>query len=123
MAAARRTGCGLLVDVNNVWVSAANVGYDAGAYIDALPVELIGEIHVAGHAPDEADERLLIDNHGTPVASDVWTLYERLIRRCGPKPTLIEWDTDIPAWPVLYAEACKADGHLSRWRRAEREAA
>ena len=123
VAAARRTGCGLLVDVNNIWVSAVNVGYDSEAYIDALPVELIGEIHLAGHTRDEADERLLIDNHGAPVAPDVWALYERLIHRCGPKPTLIEWDTDIPAWPVLYAEACKADGYLSRWRRAERPAA
>ncbi len=120
---ARRTGCGLLVDVNNICVSAANVGYDAEAYVDALPVELIGEIHVAGHARDEADGRLLIDSHGAPAAQEVWVLYERLIRRCGPKPTLIEWDTNIPAWPVLYAEARKADGYLSRQRRAKAAAA
>ena len=123
VTAARSTGCGLLVDVNNVWVSAANVGYDAEVYIDALPIELIGEIHVAGHARDEADERLLIDSHGGPVSADVWALYERLIRRCGPKPTLVEWDTDIPAWPVLHAEARKADDFLFRCRRVGREAA
>ncbi len=120
---ARRTGCGLLVDVNNICVSAANVGYDAEAYVDALPVELIREIHVAGYALDEADGRLLIDSHGAPAAQNVWVLYERLIHRCGPKPTLIEWDTNIPAWPVLYAEARKADGYLSRQRRAEAAAA
>ncbi len=123
VTAARRTGCALLVDVNNIYVSAANVGYAAEAYIDALPMELIGEIHIAGHALDEADGRLLIDNHGAPAAQDVWALYERLIRRCGSKPTLIEWDTNIPAWPVLYAEARKADGYLSRQRRAESTAA
>lgn len=123
VAAARRTGCGLLVDVNNICVSAANVGYDAESYIDALPVELIGEIHVAGHAPDEADGRLLIDNHGTQVAPDVWSLLERLIARCGPKPALIEWDTNIPAWPVLHAEVQKAQGFLSRFERAEDRAA
>ena len=124
VAAARRTGCGLLVDVNNVHVSAANVGYDADAYIDALPVEMIGEIHLAGHAVHEAEgRRLLIDNHGAPVAHDVWSLYDRLIGRCGPKPTLIEWDTDIPAWPVLHAEARKADAYLSRRRGTEVAAA
>ena len=121
--AARRTGGGLLVDVNNICVSAANVGYDAEAYVDALPVELIGEIHVAGHARDKADGRLLIDSHGAPAAQEVWVLYERLIRRTGPKPTLIEWDTNIPAWPVLYAEARKADGYLSRQCRAKAAAA
>ena len=122
-AAARRTGCGLLVDVNNIYVSAANVGYDAESYIDALPVELVGEIHVAGHDPDKADGRLLIDSHGGPAAKGVWALYERLIRRCGPKPTLIEWDTNVPAWPVLYAEVQKAQGFLSRSERLEDTAA
>ncbi len=119
VTAARRTGCGLLVDVNNIYVSAANVGYDAEAYIDAIPATLIGEIHVAGHAEDGPDGRLLIDSHGAPATADVWALYERLIRRCGAKPTLIEWDTNIPAWPILYAEACKADGYLSRQRRTD----
>jgi hypothetical protein len=119
VTAARRTGCGLLVDVNNIYVSAANVGYDAEAYIDAIPATLIGEIHVAGHAEDGPDGRLLIDSHGAPATADVWALYERLIRRCGAKPTLIEWDTNIPAWPILYAEARKADGYLSRQRRTD----
>ena len=114
VAAARRTGCGLLVDVSNVYVSAANIGYDADAYIDALPVELIGEVHLAGHAVEEADgRRLLIDNHGAAVAQAVWALYARLIARSGPRPTLIEWDTDIPNWRVLHAEARKADDYLA----------
>ena len=113
---ARRTGCGLLVDVTNIRISAANLGDDAAAYIDALPIEPIGEIHLAGHALDATDERVLIDNHGAAVAAETWALYELLIRRCGPKPTLIEWDTDIPDWPVLYAEARKADGYLVRRR-------
>ena len=119
VAAARRTGCGLLIDVNNITVSAANVGTDARAYIDSLPPELIGEIHVAGHAVDAAEgQRLLIDSHGAPVAQEVWALYERLIRRSGPRPTLIEWDTDVPAWPVLYGEARKIDAVLSRLHSA-----
>ncbi len=114
VAAARRTGCGLLVDVNNVYVSAANIGYDAEAYIDALPIELIGEIHLAGHAVEEADgQQLLIDNHGAMVAQGVWALYARLIGRSGPRPTLIEWDTDVPEWCVLHAEARKADDYLA----------
>jgi uncharacterized protein (UPF0276 family) len=123
VTAARRTGCGLLVDVNNIYVSAANVGYDAEAYIDAIPPNLIGEIHVAGHAPDKADGRLLIDNHGTQVAPGVWSLLERLIERCGPKPVLVEWDTDVPSWPVLHAEVQKAQGFLSRFERAADKAA
>ena len=115
VAAARRTGCGLLVDVNNVYVSAANIGYDAEAYIDALPVDLIGEIHLAGHAVEEADERrLLIDDHSSTVAPAVWALYDRLIGRSGPRPTLIEWDNDIPEWRTLHAEARKADDILAR---------
>ena len=103
--------------MNNVSVSATNLGSDAAAYLDALPAELIGEIHLAGHAVDAADgERLLIDDHGAPVADDVWALYEHLIRRAGPRPTLVEWDTEVPAWPVLYAEARKADALLSKLR-------
>ena len=116
-AAARHTGCGLLVDVNNVYVSAVNLGTDAHAYLDALPGELIGEIHLAGHAVDAADGApLLIDDHGAPVADAVWALYQHLLRRTGPRPTLIEWDTEIPAWPVLYAEAQKAEALLSKLR-------
>ncbi len=113
--AARRTGCGLLVDVNNVHVSAANIGLDAEAYVDAIPGDLIGEIHLAGFAVDDAGgERLLIDSHGAAVDDAVWRLYERLIGRVGARPTLIEWDRDVPAWDVLHAEATKAETRLAR---------
>ena len=112
---ARRTGCGLLVDVNNVYVSAENVGIDADAYIDAVPADLIGEIHLAGFTVDEhAGERLLIDSHGAAVDDAVWRLYDRLIARIGPRPTLVEWDKDIPHWDVLYAEAVEAETRLAR---------
>jgi uncharacterized protein (UPF0276 family) len=109
----RRTGCGLLVDVNNVFVSASNLGYAAEAYLDALPAEAIGEIHLAGHGPDpglkdEGGSALLIDTHGAPVAEAVWTLYRRLIDRIGPRPTLIERDDDIPAFEALRVERDRA---------------
>ncbi len=119
VTAARRTGCGLLVDVNNIQVSARNIGLEADAYVDALPADLIGEIHVAGHAEDEAGQGLLIDSHGGEVAADVWSLLERLIDRCWPKPVLVEWDTDVPSWPVLHGEVQKAQGYLSRVDRPE----
>ncbi|WP_068877876.1 MULTISPECIES: DUF692 domain-containing protein [unclassified Phenylobacterium] len=109
----RRTGCGLLVDVNNVFVSAHNLGHSAEAYLDALPAAAIGEIHLAGHAPD-ARADLLIDTHGAPVAEPVWTLYARLIERVGPRPTLIERDDDIPAFAVLMAERERAHRLLAR---------
>ncbi|KQZ27317.1 DUF692 domain-containing protein [Caulobacter sp. Root1472] len=110
---ARRTGCGLLVDVNNVFVSASNLGYAAQAYLDALPAEAIGEIHLAGHGADEGGSALLIDTHGAPVAEPVWALYRRLIDRIGPRPTLIERDDDIPAFAVLMAERDRAHGLLT----------
>jgi len=107
----RRTGCGLLCDVNNVYVSAWNVGLDAEAYLAALPAGAVGEIHLAGHAVNDADGvNLLIDDHGSPVSPAVWKLYRQALERFGPVPTLIEWDTDIPALDVLLAEAHKADG-------------
>lgn len=110
----RRTGCGLLVDVNNVHVSANNLGFDAGAYLDALPADAIGEIHLAGHAPDpELGERLLIDTHGAPVADAVWDLFARLIARIGPRPTLIERDDDIPPFAELMAERERAHAGLA----------
>ena len=113
--AARRTGCGLLVDVNNIHVSAANTGLDAEGYVDAIPGELIGEIHLAGFAVDDSGgERVLIDSHGAAVDDAVWQLYARLIERVGARPTLVEWDKDIPAWEVLHAEAMKAEALLSR---------
>jgi uncharacterized protein (UPF0276 family) len=107
---ARRTGCGLLCDVNNIYVSAGNVGFDAGSYLDALPVPAIGEIHLAGHAANDADGRtILIDDHGSPVTAPVWKLYQRALERFGSVPTLIEWDTDLPELSVLLGEASVAD--------------
>lgn len=106
----RRTGCGLLVDVNNAYVSANNLGYDAGAYLDALPAAAIGEIHLAGHTPDARyGQALLIDTHAAPVAEPVWRLYRRLIERIGPRPVLIERDEAIPAFGELMAERDEAD--------------
>ena len=108
---ARRTGCGLLLDVNNVYVSCTNHQQDAGAYIDRFPMAAVGEIHLAGHAEDRDDQGqpLLIDSHDRPVIDAVWDLYARTLGRTGAVPTLIEWDNDIPAWPELHAEARRAD--------------
>jgi uncharacterized protein len=106
---ARRTGCRLLCDVNNIYVSAWNVGLDAGSYLDALPLQAIGEIHLAGHAANDADGRtILIDDHGSPVTAPVWKLYQRALERFGSVPTLIEWDTDLPELSVLLGEASVA---------------
>lgn len=112
-----RTGCGLLLDVNNVFVSATNHGRSAEAYLAAFPLEHVGEIHLAGHAAsaDDMGAPLLIDAHGSPVADPVWALFERVIARTGPLPTLIEWDNDVPAWPVLRSEAVAADAVLTRF--------
>ncbi|RFU11935.1 DUF692 domain-containing protein [Rhodobacteraceae bacterium W635] len=107
---AKRTGCGLLLDVNNVFVSATNQNWDPVAYIDAFPLAQVGEIHLGGH-DEEEDEHgapLLIDSHGREVVDPVWTLYAHTIARAGAKPTLIEWDTDVPDFPVLAAEAARA---------------
>ena len=104
-----KTGCGLLVDVNNAFVSANNMGYAAEAYLDALPAAAIGEIHLAGHGEDEKlGAALLIDTHGASIAEPVWTLYRRLIDRIGPRPTLIERDDDIPAFATLMTERDRA---------------
>lgn len=107
---ARRTGCGLLLDVNNVYVSGVNQNYDPEGYIDAFPLHLVGEVHLGGHDEDLDDHgnRLLIDSHGAEVVDPVWALFARVIRRAGPLPTLIEWDNDVPDWPVLAAEAACA---------------
>jgi len=106
---ARRTGCGLLLDVNNVYVSACNMGYSAEDYIDAFPGKAVMEIHLAGHAPDpNLGKALLVDSHDAPVAPEVWALYERLIRRIGARPTLIERDDKLPAFDVLLAERDRA---------------
>jgi uncharacterized protein len=106
----RRTGCGLLLDINNVFVSAQNVGFDAQNYIDALPAEAIGEIHLAGHVENKAsDGPVLIDNHGSRVAHEVWSLYAAAIGRIGRRPTLIEWDSALPPLNTLLGEAMWAD--------------
>jgi hypothetical protein len=110
---ARRTGCGLLLDVNNVYVSARNLGYSAEAYLDAFPGELVMEIHLAGHTLDpNLGEALLVDSHDAPVAPEVWTLYERLIHRIGTRPTLIERDDKLPDFATLFAERQRADAVL-----------
>jgi uncharacterized protein (UPF0276 family) len=106
---AHRTGCGLLVDVNNIVVSAANLGFSAEARIDAIPAGLIGEIHLAGHSADaDPSSPLLIDSHDTAVAEAVWRLFERLIRRVGPRPTLIERDGNVPPFHELMKERARA---------------
>ena len=106
----RRTGCGLLCDVNNIYVSAENFGLDAEAYLDALPPAAVGEMHLAGHFRGErAGRTLLIDDHGAPVADAVWDLYRHATRRFGHASTLIEWDSNLPSLPTLLAEARRAD--------------
>ncbi len=106
-----RSGCWLLLDVNNVFVSATNHGFSPEFYIDTFPVQHVGEIHLGGHAEDEdeAGYPLLIDAHDREVVDPVWQLYRRAIGRTGPVPTLIEWDNDVPTWPVLFAEAQRAE--------------
>jgi uncharacterized protein (UPF0276 family) len=115
-AVARRTGCGLLLDVNNVFVSATNHGFPALDYLSNFPLASVGEIHLAGHAKQSDDEGdlLLIDSHDGPVADAVWKLFEIVISRCGPVPTLVEWDSNIPDWPILKAEAAAAQAILDR---------
>ncbi|WP_448110382.1 MNIO family bufferin maturase [Pseudomonas lini] len=112
----RRTGCGLLVDVNNIYVSCINHQRDPLAYIDALPLHAVGEIHLAGFAEDtdSLGDRLLIDDHGAPIDNAVWTLYRQVLDRVGPIATLIERDNRIPAFSVLHAEARQADELLHR---------
>src|ERR1700692_1508996 len=115
-AVARRSGCGLLLDVNNVFVSAANHGFSALDYLSDFPLASGGEIHRAGHAEQSDDEGdlLLIDSHDGPVADAVWKLFEIVISRRGPVPTLVEWDSNIPDWPILKAEAAAAQAILDR---------
>ena len=110
---ARRTGCRLLLDVNNVFVSARNIGLSAAAYLDAFPGALVDEIHLAGHTADPAlGPELLVDSHDAPVDAAVWALYERLIARIGPRPTLIERDENVPAFASLLAERERAQAVL-----------
>jgi len=120
---AQRTGCGLLLDVNNVFVAATNHRLDPRDYLKRFPVQWIREIHLSGHSEtlDDAGAPLLIDSHDTPVKDPVWDLYEELIARTGPIASLVEWDNDVPEWPVLRAEA-EAAGAILR-RATERHAA
>jgi len=113
---ARKSGCGLLLDINNVFVSAVNHGFKPLQYLREFPLELVEEIHLAGHAADTDDEGdlLLIDAHDRPVADAVWKLYEIVISQTGALPTLVEWDNDVPDWPVLRREAQLADAILDR---------
>ena len=106
---ARRTGCKLLVDVNNIYVNAVNFGFDAERYLNAIPANAVAEIHLAGH---DASGPRLIDTHGARVAPPVWGLYRYAVERFGPRPTLIEWDTDIPPFSVLEEEAAIATTFL-----------
>ncbi len=113
---ARRTGCGLLLDVNNVFVSATNLGLSPTDYIDAYPLDAVGEIHLGGHDEDtdDAGRALLIDSHGAAVVDPVWALLDYVLDRSGPLPVLVEWDTDVPDWSILAAEADRAAAALDR---------
>ena len=111
----RRTGCGLLLDVNNVHVTSANLGLDPDAYLAAVPAERVGEIHLAGHARNDADGlTVLIDDHGSPVPPPVWALFDAALARLGPRPALVEWDTDLPPLATLVAEAGRATERLAK---------
>ncbi|WP_298354351.1 DUF692 family multinuclear iron-containing protein [Rhodoblastus sp.] len=114
-----RTGCGLLLDVNNVFVSAVNHGFNARAYLDSFPYRRVGEIHLAGHArAEDKNGAFLIDDHGGPVSEDVWALYRHVIAGAGPRPTLVEWDNNVPDWEELWTETAKARKIL-RFDRAD----
>ena len=120
-ALVQRTGCGLLLDVNNLFVSAHNHGFDADEYLENFPLADIGEIHLAGHYRHRTpDGEILIDAHGSQVDDKVWALYRNVIASIGPTPTLIEWDNDVPDWSVLRAEARSADviQQTASWKRS-----
>jgi uncharacterized protein len=112
-AVAQRSGCGLLLDVNNVFVSCSNHRTDPAAWLAAFPLDLVGEIHLGGHEAEILPAGpLLIDAHASPVADPVWQLYAQVIAQAGPRPTIVEWDNDLPDWPVLRAEAVQAQAIL-----------
>jgi len=120
---AARTGCGILCDVNNVYVSACNHGWDASAYLAALPQAAIGEIHLAGHAVKEIGGRTIrIDDHGSAICAEVWALYREALARFGQVPTLIEWDTNIPAFEILSGEASKAQRAMAELQEERADA-
>jgi uncharacterized protein len=116
----KRTGCGLLLDINNVFVSAKNHGTQPLAYLDTFPLDRVKEIHLGGHDEevDDVGAPLLIDTHGSPIAEAVWTLYAQVIARTGALATLIEWDNDVPDWPTLLGEAVAAQNIISDTSRA-----
>jgi uncharacterized protein (UPF0276 family) len=111
----KRTGCGLLLDVNNVFVSAKNQGTAPLSYLDSLPLDRVKQIHLGGHheEADDAGALLLIDDHGSPIADAVWKLYAHVIARTGPIATLIEWDNNVPDWPTLCGEAIAVEHILA----------
>ncbi|MFO1406660.1 MAG: DUF692 domain-containing protein [Steroidobacteraceae bacterium] len=116
-AVVAHSGCGLLLDVNNLYVNSVNLGLDAARCIDEVPAHAVREIHLAGHRRNPVGSReLLVDDHGSAVCPEVWALYERAIARFGPLPTLVEWDTNVPDVEVLVAEARKADAVMDRHR-------
>lgn len=117
----KRTGCGLLLDVNNVFVSAVNLGFDPVDYVQAFPTEAVQEIHLGGHDEDHDDfgAPLLIDSHGREVADPVWALLGHVLQKTGPRPLLIEWDNDVPEWATLASEARRAKRALSTYTQRE----
>ena len=120
---AKRTGCALLLDINNVYVGANNLGYSAKAYLDSFPGKAVAEIHLAGHSADPSlGEALLIDSHDMPVAAEVWALYQQVIERIGPRPTLIERDSNLPSFGELMAEREIANDLLRRGEQLARAA-
>ncbi|MEM9605423.1 MAG: DUF692 domain-containing protein [Pseudomonadota bacterium] len=118
----KRTGCGLLLDVNNVYISAQNMGYSAADYIRSLPLDAVGEIHLAGHDVDtsDPDDPLLIDTHDREVCDAVWALYAFTLEHCGPTPTLIEWDSQVPDWDTLCADMKQAEILIDRTEPRDR---
>jgi len=113
-----RAGCRLLLDINNIEVSATNLGLDVDAMVDCIDPALVAEVHLAGHATEQhPDGALLIDDHGSAVSHETWRLFERFVRRAGLRPTLIEWDTDVPSFDVLLTEAAVGDAILRRAAR------
>ena len=117
----KATGCGILCDVNNIHVSSTNHGWIASQYLNALPVDAVCEIHLAGHSVQRhRDVELRIDDHGSAVSPDVWSLFRQALQRFGPVPSLVEWDNDVPALDVLMAEADKAAGFIEQARRNAR---
>ncbi len=122
-ALTRQTGCGILLDINNVYVSACNHGFDSAAYINLIPPESVAEIHLAGHSVVHRPERdILIDDHGSRVSGAVWRLFDYGLQHCGARPTLVEWDNQVPPLSTLIAEAEYADGLIAAHERGAKHA-